>query len=231
MSIRRAFVCCTLAIAGAQPASADYLSALVFDTGYATGPAQWTPWENLPNLEDSLWIYGTVADVNAPFDDLLPAGPYELTYVFESYACSWASHGEDQECVTAEFAFFDLGRIRVYLDTSPDAEFASPATFRDGQLVLTASAFPLQLYTEINCLTGQHFVQQAVITFTGGAWFSRVSHNGVGFLGRNVGEFRGDIPTGLEALGYIGQSVSAIDVVPTTAVEATTWGRIKAMYR
>ena len=230
MTTSRILTCCVLALAGTSPAWADFPSALVFDTGYATGPAQWTPWENLQPRGLAVDLR-TISDVNPPFEDLIPVGPYELTYVFESYACSFSAHGDDQDCITAEFAFFDLGRMRVYLDTSPDADFANPATFRDGQLVLSASAFPLQLYKETNCVTGERFVQQAVIRFLGGAWFSRVSSNGVGFLAANQGEFRGDIPAGLTALGYVGQSHSIIDIVVPNAVQSTTWGRIKALYR
>ncbi len=69
------------------------------------------------------------------------------------------------------------------------------------------------------------------MTFTGGAWFPRVSENGVGFVGGNDGEFWGDIPPALVALGYIGQSTSVIHVVTPTAVRPTTWGRVKALYR
>ena len=231
MTISRTLACCVLALVGASPAVADFPSALVFDTGYATGPVQWTPWQNLPNLEDSLWIYGSVSAVNAPFVDLIPVGPYELTYVFDSYACIWASHGGDQTCTLAELAFFDLGSIRVFLDTTPDADFANPASFRDGQQVLVANAYPLQLFMENDCVTGIRYVQQAVMQFRGGAWFSRVSQNGVGFIAGNQGEFRGDVPAGLIALGYVGQSHSKVDIVVPNAVASTTWGRIKALYR
>lgn len=227
----RGLVCCVLVAASARPAAADYPSALVLGTGYATGPAQWTPWLDLPALEDSLWIFGTVDQVNAPFDDLLPPGAHEVTYVFESYTCVWSAHGEDLVCSTTDIAIFDLGRIRVYVDTSPDADFANSDTFRDGQLVLTADAFPLQLFTEAHCANGVRFVQRAYVRFLGGAWFARVSRNGLGFVANNVGEFRGDVPAGLRALGYIGQSASIIDVVVPTAIEPTTWGRVKAMYR
>jgi hypothetical protein len=225
-----AFVLLT-AFPAANPALADYDSALVLGTGYATGPAQWTPWINLPSLEDSLWIFGSVAQANAPFDDLLPAGPYELTYVFEQYACVWSVHGEDLICSITDIAIFDLGSMRVYLDSSPDADLANPATFRDGTLVLSATAHPLQLFTEEHCVNGRRYVQRAVMQFTGGAWFSRVSREGVGFTAGNIGEFRGDIPANLIALGYIGQSTSRVDILVPTAVTPTTWGRIKAFYR
>ena len=215
----------------ASPAAADFDSALVLDTGYAGGPSQWTPWINLPELEDTLWIYGSVAQVNAPFDDLVPAGAHELTYVFDSYLCTWATHGDDLECITAELAIFNFGRLSVYLDETPDATFASPATFSDGQLVLRADAYPLQLFMETHCVSGVRYVQRAILTFTGGAWFDRVSKNGEGYLGANQGQFRGDISDALKALGYIGQSTSTIDVLVPNAVEPTTWGRIKAMYR
>ncbi len=231
MTIRLTLACCVLLTASTRPAAADYPSALVLGTGYATGPATWTPWTNLPNLEDSLWIFGSVAEVHAPFDDLVPAGPYELTYVFEQYACVWSVHGEDLICSVTDIAIFDLGSIRVYLDTSPDADFADPATFRDGERVLVATAHPLQLFTELHCVNGRRYVQRAVMQFVGGTWFARVSRNGVGFTGGNFGEFWGDIPAGLRALGYIGQSESHVDILVPTAVTSTTWGRIKALYR
>lgn len=215
----------------ATPAAADYERALVLGIGYATGPPTWTPWTNLPNLEDSLWIYGTVAQANAPFTDLLPPGGYELTYVFDSYACSWSTYAEDMMCIIAYLAFFDVGTLRVFLDTTPDADFANPATFRDGVQVLVATAYPLQLFKEEHCMNGIRYVQQAFMRFTGGVWFARVSREGVGFVGHNEGQFWGDIPQGLSALGYIGQSQSVVDVVVPNAIETTTWGRIKAMYR
>ncbi len=215
----------------ARPAAADYPSALVLDTGYATGPPQWIPWINLPNLEDSLWIFGSVSEANAPFDDLLPPPPYELTYVFEQYACVWSVHGEDLICSTTDIAIFDLGSVRVYLDTTPDADLADPASFRDGTLVLVATAHPLQLFTEEHCINGIRYVQRAVMAFTGGAWFSRVSREGVGFTAGNLGEFRGDVPASIAALGYIGQSTSRVDILVPTAGVPTTWGRIKALYR
>ena len=231
MKLRRTFLAVAFLLALARPAAADFDSALVFDTGYATGPVGWTPWTNLPHLADSLWIYGTVGDVNTPFEDLVPAGPHELTYVFDGYFCIWATHGGDLECSLTELAFFDFGRISVYLDLSPDADFAHPATFYDGQLVLQADAHPLQLFTETHCITGTRYVQRAIMTFTGGAWFDRVSQDGEGFIAGNEGEFRGDIPQPLQALGYIGQSTSVINIVVPNAVTPTTWGRIKAMYR
>ncbi len=225
------FVALALATTLARPAAADFPSALVFATGYATGPPQWTPWENLPNLADSLWIYGSVGDVNAPFEDLVPVGPHEFTYVFDGYFCVWSTHGGDLECSLTELAFFDFGRISVYLDATPDADFANPASFRDGQLVLRADAHPLQLFTETHCIMGTRYVQRAIMTFTGGAWFDRVSQDGEGFLAGNLGEFRGDIPDPLKALGYIGQSTSVVNIVVPNAVIPSTWGRIKAMYR
>ena len=231
MKLLRTILVIMFLLALSRPAAADFASALVFDTGYATGPSQWTPWTNLPELEDSLWIYGSVGSVNAPFDDLVPAGPHGLTYVFDGYYCIWATHGGDLESSLTELAFFDFGRISVYLDLSPDADFSNRATFTDGQLVLQADAHPLQLFTENHCVTGIRYVQRAIMTFTGGAWFDRVSQNGKGFVAGNEGEFRGEIPAPLQALGYIGQSTSVINIVVPNAVTPTTWGRIKAMYR
>ena len=91
MKLLRIIIALGFVVAFAPPAAADFDSALVLDTGYATGPPGWTPWTNLPHLADSLWIYGTVGDVNAPFEDLVPAAPHEFTYVFDGYFCATAS--------------------------------------------------------------------------------------------------------------------------------------------
>lgn len=214
----------------AAPSRADFPSALVLGTGYAAGPSQWTPWENLPALDDSLWIFGTVAGVNAPFVDLLPAGNYEITYVFDSYTCTFAAHGGDLICIVAEIAIFGFGSLHIYLDTSPDADLANAASFRDGELVLEAAAHPLQLFMEESCVTGIRYVQRAAMQFSGGTWFSRVSQNGVGFTAGDLGAFRGDVPAGIAALGYVGQSTSHIDILTPNMVTPTTWGRIKALY-
>ena len=231
MNLRRTWLAAMCLFAFARPAAADFDSALVLGTGYAAGPSQWTPWVNLPELEDTLWVYGSVAQVNAPFTDLVPAGPHEFTYVFDSYLCTFAAHGEDLECITAEVAVFNFGRLSIYLDATPDANFANAASFYDGELVLRADAYPLQLFMETHCVNGVRYVQRTVLTFTGGTWFDRVSKDGKSYLGANQGEFRGDISDALKALGYVGQSTSVIDIIVPNAVEATTWGRIKAMYR
>lgn len=216
------------------PVAADeiYPSALVLDIGYAIGPPGWHPWANLPAQGDPLLILGSVSDVNEPFTDLLPvAGAFELTYAFRDFACAFSGWGEDLVCSAQYDAWFDGGRISVFLDVTPDADFANPATFLDGELVLEARSDQLHLWFLTHCMYGDEYGQRSDLQWIGGAWFDRVSRGGVGYAGENLGRFDGDVPNAIRNLGYVGRSASSVDAFKPLATTPTTWGRVKALYR
>ena len=85
-AIVAAALLCFAAFGGAT-ADALYPAALTFESGYASGPFLGFPWWTAPDYGDPLTLVGRVAGVGAPLSDLLPAGTYELTYVYEGATC------------------------------------------------------------------------------------------------------------------------------------------------
>jgi hypothetical protein len=69
----------------------------------------------------------------------------------------------------------------------------------------------------------------AYFTFTGGAWFERVSDNGVGFDGVSHGQL--DIDVAMPASYYIFVVDGEVDIYATLPTRETTWGAVKALYR
>ncbi len=216
--------------------SADvlYPNALTFEPGFAAGPPQGFPYWLWPDYGDPLTIVGRVAAVSAPFDDLLPAGPYELTYVYEGAACTQFGNWDNIPCSGGLFGTFEGGTVSFYLDTTPDAEFLAPDTFRDGELVLLAQSS--YVYVADDDPSGCPMLPNppdvvAYFAFIGGSWFDRVSHNGAGFDAGSRGELDYDVSPVLQALGYIFRVDGTVDIDGPVPVEMTTWGRVKALYR
>lgn len=210
----------------AHPAQAGILpNAIVMDTGYAAGPVEWDIDFGYIREGDPLWIVGPVLELHAPFEDVLPpAGPYEVTYAFTDLVCTATGMWDDLDHNKGGwFAEFGGGKFRVYLDESPDADFANPATFQDGELLVEAQSMWFVLGTEPT--------QLGYFRFTGGSLFDRVSKDGVGYIAENLGSIDGDVPAALEAFGYGARSSGAIDVHVPVPVEETTWGQVKALYR
>jgi hypothetical protein len=214
------------------PAHADFPAAMTLGTGYALGPTDWTPWWTLPETDDWLLMLGTVTAVGAPFVARLPtSGPWELTYVVSSLTCEFSGWGEDLVCNAGYDAFYQNGVLTVYLDQTPDADFANPGTFADGEVVLVARLGRMHLGMHSSCMYGDATVQEASLTFDSGSWFDLVSRHGTGYAGENVGEFDGDVPAALKPAGYIGRSNSIINIAAPVATQPVTWGAVKALYR
>lgn len=223
------------AVASNPSAEVVYPDALVLEPGYASGPPLGFPGWARPEYGDPLVMVGLVSAVGAPLDGLLPAGAHELTYVFEGSACYEYGMWDNIPCSGGEFAAFQGGTVTFYLDTTPDADFANPASFRDGEVALLAQSTHLFVADD----DPQEACPQvpdvpdvvASFSFVGGAWFSRVSSNGFGWYGSSGNELEFDVPAGLVALGYIFRVEGAVTVHAPVAVESTTWGRVKALYR
>ncbi|HEX5133006.1 MAG TPA: hypothetical protein VFX92_11045, partial [Candidatus Krumholzibacteria bacterium] len=158
----------------------------------------------------------------------------ELTYVYEGSSCEGVGQWDDFVCAGGDFAWYGGGTVTIYMDATPDADFFNPATFRDGSVVLLAES---QLISVLdNDPDGCPMLPNppdvtAYFTFTGGAWYPRASNNGVAFQAVSQGELGHDVPAPLEALGYVFQVDGTVDIYGTVAVEETTWGRVKALYR
>jgi hypothetical protein len=215
--------------------SADllYPAALTFEPGYAIGPPGF-PFLVYPEIGDPLTIVGRVALAGEPFDDLLPPGIYELTYVYDGFTCWRAGIAEDLQCIGSNFGDFDNGAVAIYLDVTPDADFADLATFRDGDLVLWAepSAASVADFDPTGCPWLPEVPDVvAWFTFVGGLWFDRVNDGGRGFQAMSNGELDGNVPPELQSIGYIFRTDGIVDIYAPVAVKATTWGAVKALYR
>ncbi len=222
------------ACAAVTAADTLYPAAFTFEPGLAYGPPTGFPWMDLPDLGTPLVMEGRVAAVGAPFDDLLPAGNWEITWVFEGSACTQAGNWDDFFCAGGLFATYEGGTLTFYLDTSPDANILDPSTFRDGEVVLQAQT------STVNAADNDPHVACpqrpdepdvfAFFSFVGGSWFARVSDNGTGLAGTSRGEMDNGVPPGLEPL-FTFRVDGVVDVYGPVATEATTWGRVKALYR
>src|SRR5688572_8408368 len=218
---------CILSVMNATAAPL-YPSALTFEPGYASGPPDGFPWWAMPSMGAPLTIVGKVATVGAPFEDLVPAGGYELTYAFQGSTCTQSGNWDNIPCSGGLFGTFQSGGIAWYLDTTPDADFTNLATFLDGELVLlaeTSYVYVLDDDPEGACpmVESQPDVT-AYLAFTGGTWFSRVSNQGKGLTGISEGELDNSVPAGLAALGYIFRVDGNVDIFGPVAVQSTTWG-------
>lgn len=219
-------------------ARADFPGALVLGDGYGITTPTWSPWFGpLPDYGTALAVVGKVTGVAAPFDTHLPAGPYELTYTFTGLTCDGSGWGELQ-CNGDDFAYFGGGMLTVYLDDTPDADYANPGTFSDGQVVLRASFASLHgldvyWYTYCSWLEGtDHTEQHGWLQFTGGAWFDLVhDNNDVGYSATDTGEFDGDVPDAIRQVGFTIRTTSSIDIQTPLATQTSTWGAVKALYR
>lgn len=217
------------------PADILYPAAIVLEPGYATGPPEGFPWLMHPDYGDPLIIYARVAACNAPFTDLLPAPPYEITCVFTGSTCTAWGNWDDLPCDGGIFGWFQGGTVAFYLDTTPDADFTNSQTFLNGDLVLLATTgliSVLDAEPQQACPPRDNEPDMiAYLSFRGGTWFPRVSDDGVGLAGNSVGELDGDVPAPLQTLGYIFRVDGTFDVYGPVATKQTTWGAVKALYR
>ena len=223
----------TMSAAGADVL---YPNALTISPAYISGPPLGFPWEgSLPNPGDPITIRG-MATAGAPFTDLLPVGPYELTLVIDGGTCFEAGVWDDFVCLAGgAFGAYQNLTLSLYLDTTPDANFASAGTFEDGELVLRAEMSGIYVTNDDPgfppCEDRPDVF--AGFVFTGGSWFSRVSSNGTGLTGNFEGEinYPDDTPIPLQILGYVLHVDGSISVQSPVAVEPATWGRVKSLYR
>jgi len=220
-------VTCLLTVVVAGGAFAGVVNPVVdFGSGFALENGR-TVDNHVSVAGDTLMIVGHVVAFNQPFDDLNPNDPAkEYTYVYKGLvSLGTAVSG------SGSFVFYDTeysgGTLEIYCDTAMNSDFAVPATFMDGDLILAASLSGFVISTKsFNC-SG---TQNSFMTFTGGSLFNRVSAGGTGFSGITTGLFSVcasfvDVPR--QAEGYFGLSDSKVDVDISVPAERKTWGEIK----
>ena len=222
------FIC----IVGVAHADVLYPNALTFAQAYAIVPP---PDFFSPSIGAPLFIAGTVTAVAGPFADLVPGVPYELTFVVSGATCSGIEMWDDFSCQRGGTAFsFAGGELSVYLDTTPDADFMTPATFEDGELVLLAQTQYLHVIDDDPdgiCLTVDYPDVTISLSFSGGSWYHRVGNGSSSFVEGETSYYPWTVPDELRAVGYVLGINGAISVFGPVATEPTTWGRVKSLYR
>ena len=213
--------------AAAGAASDSQLQTVIeLDTGYALGPACF-PITCDFEMTDSLTIVGMVNAFLPPLDELNTPPHPQYTYLFRGLRCTgtgmWDDFINHRGGYYAEFAG---GVLEIRSDRTTGARFQDPVTFFDGEVLIR---FDLGLFR-----TGfWPYTQDANLQVTGGTLFDRLSTDGVGYTGANLGYFWTEywIDPAYGDLGYIVDSTSRVDLALPTPVRATTWGRIKRQYR
>jgi hypothetical protein len=229
-----------IALPGMGMADALHDNAIVFGPSYASGPPAGFPWDPVVYVGAPLSIFGIVNNVGALFTDLLPPGSYEMTCVFEGATCDQWGAWDDFVCTGGIYGSFDGGTMSIYLDTTPDADFMSPASFRNGELVLqaqTQTTFATDDDPNVGCpMVADRPDVQTWFTFSGGSWFHRVSSGGIGMTGVGEGEVHDrypyNVPVQLRVMGYIFPiDDGTMDIFGPVATKPTTWGHVKSLFR
>jgi hypothetical protein len=221
-----------LYMAGTAEADEYHDRVLVLETGLAAGPPAGFPVDAVePIYGNGIAIEGVISEVGEFFVDLLPAGPYEITYVFAGATCISPSSGIYPPCPPYAWGLFTDGTLSVFLDTTPDADFTSGDTFTDGELVLFANQVEHRIWDQDpigQCPGAEDWTSG--FSFTGGSWYPRISNPP--FLGRLRGEIDGNVPAGLTALGFtFNVQTAEIDLSYNVATRPVTWGQVKSLYR
>lgn len=215
-----------LAVLVAAPALAFVNPIVDFGTGYAKEGTRLVA-DQTSTAGDILLIVGRVVDFNAPFDDLDANDPaVEYTYVYKNLV-SAGTVVSGSGLTSVYNTDYSGGILEIYADPSKDSDFANPATFMNGTMILQASLAGFHVTTlAINCSGNQ----SAGFEFIGGSLFARVSAGGNGFGGLAPGLFSvctGQVPVAQQGQGYFGLSDTKLDLDPATATEPRTWGQLK----
>lgn len=221
----------------AHAAHADvlYLDAVTLEKGCALGPPLGFPTWAVPENGSPLTWVGRVASVGEPFNhDLVPVG-YEMTYVFEGSTCWLAETWSDPPCGSGVTGYYTGGKLTIYLDPVPDADFTNLATFSDGDVALTLQTFRIDVTDYdpyILCpVRPDEFDLLASIQVIGGLWADLVSTEGRGYYGDVWGEVDQSVPAYLDFMGYAFRGEGVLRLYSTVATKSTTWGAVKALYR
>jgi hypothetical protein len=128
-------------------------------------------------------------------------------------------------------SFKPAGSVDIYEDTTPDANFASAASFTDGTLILTGQVNNMA-GTRMN-INGLPWSVSGEITLTGGAGFADLIACHAGLIMNDFIAWQD--PAGNPLPGIPPGYKESYDVEwkceDTVSVESGTWGRVKSLYR
>jgi len=127
--------------------------------------------------------------------------------------------------------FKPAGSVNIYEDTTPDANFASAASFTDGTLILTGQVNNM-VGTRIN-INGLPWSVSGEVTLTGGAGYGSLIACHAGLIMNDFIAWQ--TPAGGPLPGIPAGYKESYDVEwkceDTVSVESNTWGRVKGLYR
>ena len=182
-------------------------------------------WESTPHPGDSLFACGRVTNASGDLMHILASGT-EFTYTIEGATVSgigfWDSQDGHHGGTVIEWAG---GWLHVWGDTTSNATYAHPATFRGNTHILAA---PISRFWFLNGVPENAL--QIDGQFAEGVELPRVSADGVGYPFQASGDMLQVSDSGLLALGYAGTLHLTLQVFIPDPVEPATWGRIKALY-
>ncbi len=211
----------------AQTPAADCDSTLVFDQSWVLGVIDMNSYPSVPYGTD-ISVVGMVTGLGGPLADAARPG-YEYTWEIPTVTCAATSNWDDFDNDRGGvISYFNDLQLNVYEDETPDANINHPGTYADGVLVLTLHFDDFELRN----FSAQYDFEDifGACEATGGAWFDRLSVNSTG----PSGNFRGWYPASgnLEPpFGAIARIAGRIQFDCSVPVRATTWGRLKALYR
>jgi hypothetical protein len=128
-------------------------------------------------------------------------------------------------------SFKPAGTVSIYEDTTPDANFASAASFTDGTLILTGQVNNMA-GTRINIL-GLPWSISGEISLTGGAGYGDLLACEAGLIMNDFIAWQ--LPNGQPLPGIPAGYKESYDVEwkceDTVSTDANTWGGVKGLYR
>jgi len=225
--------------------AAALLALAVVPMAHAAGPViDWDPaygWQagatptNLP-LSGEFKMVGVISGFDAPLGDLNALDPTKEYTFYVHNLISFGTVASGPVSTTFYVTDYSGGTIEVYEDLSPDASFdpnpptaGVPADFIDGTLILSGNftRFTVQSNNFTAFKVGNI---EGDINWTGGSLLDRFRRIGGELC---PGLFTGGSTwnTSVVPAGYLFRHDGKIDLQCPTAIEGSTWGRIKSLYR
>ncbi|HEX7877947.1 MAG TPA: hypothetical protein VF720_00980 [Candidatus Eisenbacteria bacterium] len=211
--------------AGAAPL-VEFGEAWFYDA--ATGPAPNPPFPAQPTIVGRVMRFGGALE---PLNARL--GEVEYTFVQREMSYQAADQGGIPGAPGTVHQVYGGGRLEIYVDATPDANFASEASFGDGEIVLVARCDQMSfVYSSPSRTYSSPIYLNAGLVLTGGTEMSRLAETPgtlrLSQVARVIME-----PTALDpertVLGYRGRLDGAIELRAETPVAPTTWSGIKAL--
>jgi hypothetical protein len=231
--MQRFVLASVLALCLAPPAHAEIPPIVEFGESWffdaASGPSPNPPFPSEPTIVGRVERFGGAL---APLNDLMPG--VEFTFVQRELVFLTADQAGIPGVPGTAHQVYGGGRLEIHADHTPDASFAAPTSFGDGDAVLVARCEQLSFVYSSGARHSfeSPIVMSAGLVLTGGTEMGRLAETPGAFRMRQVARVvmeRSALDPERTALGYSGRLEGAIELRPETAVAPTTWSRIKSL--